>query len=179
MRRKLLLGAVIAVWGLAIPGALPEQVTTTTLFGGVTDSTGAAIARAQVTATNTDTNAIRTEQTNAEGEYRMELPPVGNYSLEVSTTGFKRFVRSGIVLELNVPARVDVTMKLGEFAQTVGVTGVTLNAFYAYSHMFDSVPAQPVDATPCSALIRQCFHGRTIRLAVLDQNLARAAFPLL
>jgi hypothetical protein len=34
--------------------------------------------------------------------------------------------------------------------------------------------AQPIDATPSSALIRQCFRGRTVRLAVLGQNLARA-----
>ena len=123
MRRKFLLGVVIVLLGLAIPGALPAQVTTTTLFGRVTDSTGAAIARALVTATNKDTNLTRTEQTNTEGEYRMELLPVGNYSLEVSTTGFKRLVRTGIVLELNVPTRVDVAMELGEFAQTVTVTG--------------------------------------------------------
>ena len=123
MRRKFSLGAVIALLGLVIPGALPAQVTTTTLFGRVTDSTGAAIAQAQVTATNTDTNSTRTEKTNTEGEYRMELLPVGNYSLEVNTTGFKKFVRTGVVLELNVPSRVDVAMELGEFAQTVTVTG--------------------------------------------------------
>src|SRR6266849_9783474 len=40
------------------------------------------------------------------------------------------------------------------------------------------MPAQPVDATPSSALIRQCFRGRTFCLAVLGQNLARAAFPV-
>ena len=40
------------------------------------------------------------------------------------------------------------------------------------------VPAQPVDATPSSALIRQCFRGRAICLAVLDQELARAVFRL-
>jgi hypothetical protein len=39
-----------------------------------------------------------------------------------------------------------------------------------------TLPAQPVDATPSSALIRECLRGRTICLAVLDQNLARAAF---
>ncbi len=40
------------------------------------------------------------------------------------------------------------------------------------------VPAQPVDATPSSASIQQCFRGRTICLAVLRQNLARTAFRL-
>src|SRR5271167_2878783 len=40
------------------------------------------------------------------------------------------------------------------------------------------LPAQPVDATPSSTLIRQCLRGRTNCLAVLDQNPARAAFRL-
>jgi len=35
-----------------------------------------------------------------------------------------------------------------------------------------SLPAQPVDATPSSALIRHCLRGRTICLAALGQNLA-------
>src|SRR5580698_6207926 len=40
------------------------------------------------------------------------------------------------------------------------------------------VPAQPVDATPSSALIRQCFRGRTTCLAVLALDLARVALLL-
>jgi len=42
-----------------------------------------------------------------------------------------------------------------------------------------SVSAQTVDATPSSALIRLCFRGRTIYLAELGQNLARAVFRLI
>jgi len=41
-----------------------------------------------------------------------------------------------------------------------------------------TLPAQPVNATPSSALVRQCFRGRTVRFAVLGQNLAKAAFLL-
>jgi len=40
------------------------------------------------------------------------------------------------------------------------------------------VPAQPVDAIPSSALIRQRFLGRTISLAVRGQNLSRTTFQL-
>jgi hypothetical protein len=40
------------------------------------------------------------------------------------------------------------------------------------------VPAQPVDATPSSALTRRCLRGRTICLVVLDQDPASAAFRL-
>ena len=41
-----------------------------------------------------------------------------------------------------------------------------------------TLPAQPVGATPSSALIRECFRGRTVYLAVLGQIVARAAFLL-
>jgi TonB family protein len=54
------------------------------------------------------------------------------------------------------------------------------------NHRFDGriplgrlvIPAQPVDATPSSALIRRCFRGSTACLAALGQNLGRAAFLL-
>jgi len=41
-----------------------------------------------------------------------------------------------------------------------------------------TLPAQPVDATPFSVLIRQCLRGETICLAELGQNPARTAFRL-
>jgi hypothetical protein len=47
------------------------------------------------------------------------------------------------------------------------------------AHHFSAkvLPAQPVDATLSSALIRRCFRARTLHLAALGENLARAAFP--
>ena len=77
MRRKLLLGLVIALWGLAASSALQAQVTTTTLFGRVTDSTGGPLVGANVKATNNETNLTRTTQAGPDGEYRIELLPVG------------------------------------------------------------------------------------------------------
>jgi hypothetical protein len=123
MRRELLLGVVIALLGLVTSGGLLAQVTTTTVFGRVTDSTGSPLVGASVKATNKDTNLTRTTQSGPDGEYRIELLPVGDYSLEVTASGFKKFVGSGIVLEVNVPARVDAAMEIGELSQTVTVTG--------------------------------------------------------
>jgi hypothetical protein len=88
----------------------------------VTDANGGTIAGAEVTVTNTDTNLSRTAQTNAEGEYRIELLPVGNYRAEIAAQAFKRFVRAGVVLEVNVPARVDAMLQLGNINQTVTVS---------------------------------------------------------
>jgi hypothetical protein len=60
------------------------QLTTTTLYGSVTDASGATVPNAQATATNLETNLTRTAQSNAEGEYRIEFLPVGKYSLAIT-----------------------------------------------------------------------------------------------
>src|SRR6266478_3850602 len=98
------------------------QITSTTMYGQVTDASGATVPGAQVSVTNTDTNLFRTVESSADGEYRIELLPVGSYRVEVTAAGFKRMVRHGVVLEVNVPARVDLVLQLGDVSQTVTVT---------------------------------------------------------
>src|SRR5207245_10755224 len=79
------------------------------------------VAGAQVTTMNTDTNLSRTVQTNAEGQYRIEFLPVGNYALEVSATGFKKFIQKGIKLEVDQSVRVDARLDVGAVTETVDV----------------------------------------------------------
>jgi len=98
------------------------QVTTTNIAGSVTDSSGAAIPAAQVTVTNIGTGYTRNAQTGAQGEYRLEFLPVGNYTVEVSANGFKKLVRAGIVLQADQPARVDAQLEIGQATETVQVT---------------------------------------------------------
>src|SRR5262249_3851850 len=106
MSRTLRLSSSAAVLFLMAAPFLSAQ-TTTTLYGTVSDRSGAVIPNAQVTATNLGTNLARTAQTNAEGQYRMEFMPIGSYSVEVAATGFKKFLQKGVTLEINVNARVD------------------------------------------------------------------------
>jgi len=102
---------------------LVNAQTTTTLYGTVSDKSGAVIPGAQVTATNIGTNLARTAQTNAEGLYRFDFMPIGSYSVEVTATGFKKFVQKGIALDVNVMARVDVPLEIGESTEQIEVTG--------------------------------------------------------
>jgi hypothetical protein len=111
-----LLGAVCFLW----VSTLAAQ-TTTTLYGSVTDKTGAVIPGATVIATNIGTNQARTAQTNAEGGYRLEFLPIGDYSLEVSAQGFKKFLQKGITLEVNVTQRADASLDVGSQTEEVDV----------------------------------------------------------
>jgi len=96
--------------------------TTTTLYGTVSDKSGAVVPGAQVTATNVGTNQSRTAQTNQEGQYRFEFMPIGAYSLELTATGFKKFVQKGIALDVNVNARVDASLEVGTMTEEINVT---------------------------------------------------------
>src|ERR1700688_5225854 len=104
MRGKLGVRVIFCLIAVLLPNVLRAQLSTSTIYGRVTDANGGTIAGTQVTVTNTDTNLSRTTQTSAEGEYRIELLPVGNYRVEVAARSFKRFVRAGGVLEVDVPA---------------------------------------------------------------------------
>lgn len=127
MRNRLCIWLGLGLLGLLLGAPLRGQVITATLVGTVTDQSGAAIPGAQVSATNTGTNLSRTAQANSSGGYRIEFLPVGNYVVEVSAGGFRKFEQKGVVLEINQVARVDAKLELGSVNQTVTVTaGVSL-----------------------------------------------------
>ena len=97
------------------------QVTTASVIGTVTDRQGAAVADAQATITNTDTNLTRGTTTNSQGEYRFDLLPVGDYTLNVTRSGFKKFTQKDVVLTLNQTATLNVALEVGSVSETVEV----------------------------------------------------------
>ena len=107
---------------LAVAPFLCAQTTTTTLFGTVTDKTGGVIASALVTATHLGTNLSRTTEANATGDYRIEFLPIGEYKVTIGAQGFKKFEQTGVVLEINVAARVDASLDIGSSSEVVEVS---------------------------------------------------------
>ncbi|MEO7144899.1 MAG: carboxypeptidase regulatory-like domain-containing protein, partial [Bryobacteraceae bacterium] len=98
------------------------QITTAAIVGTVTDSTGGTVPNAQITATNAGTNFSRTAESDSDGEYRLDLLPVGSYRVEIDANGFKKFRQSGITLDINRTARVDAILDIGAVTDTVTVS---------------------------------------------------------
>src|ERR1700733_6458155 len=98
------------------------QQITATLSGIVTDASGGVVPNAHVVATNTGTNASLTADSNAAGEYRINLLPVGTYTLKVSAPGFKTFVQDGIVLDLGQSANINASLAIGGANETVTIS---------------------------------------------------------
>ena len=83
------------------------------ITGSVSDSTGAVVPDAQVTATQTETGFTRTAVTGVDGTYVLPNLIVGPYQLQVVRSGFKTYVQKGIVLEVNDNATVAVELQVG------------------------------------------------------------------
>ena len=96
--------------------------TTATISGTVKDTTGAIIAKAPVALTNVGTNVSRSVNTSDDGSYLFTLIPIGTYRVTVQQPGFSKYVREGIVLNLNQNAKLDIVLEVGSTNQMIEVT---------------------------------------------------------
>src|SRR5438132_2293826 len=101
--------------------ALVWAQATAQISGTVKDQTGAVLPGVEVTATQTDTGIARTAVTNETGSYVLPNLPIGPYKLEASLPGFRTYVQTGIVLEVNASPQVNVTLEVGQVSEQVEV----------------------------------------------------------
>ena len=115
--------SVFLLVGLAL-GAVPAaaQESTGSIVGIVKDSNGAVVAGATVIIRNTDKNIVaRTLTTNEEGSYSAPFLLAGRYSVGVESTGFKKWVKTDIVLNVNDRLAMDATLEPGAVSETVTI----------------------------------------------------------
>lgn len=119
-------GTVAAVLLLCLwlsPTPASAQSSTATLQGTVTDATGGVVPNAAIALVNEATNVRQTTQSNPNGGYYFSHLPPGPYRLSVEVAGFQAFVRSGIHLQVQQQATVDVLLNPGDVTTRVEVTG--------------------------------------------------------
>ena len=110
---------------LALSGLASAQAVRGTLLGNVNDTQGAAVPGVTVTATETQTNMVRTAVTNQSGHYVFANLKNGLYRVETELTGFKKFSRDGVEVKVNSTMRVDVILEVGAMTETVEVVQET------------------------------------------------------
>ncbi|MCC6367485.1 MAG: TonB-dependent receptor [Bryobacterales bacterium] len=106
----------------ATVSVLLAQSSTQTIEGVVSDSTGAVIEGAKVTATNVATGVTSTVSTNTAGAYAFPLIPVGNYDVKVELSGFKTGEVRNLRVETAAQVRQDFQLQVGQLTETVEVS---------------------------------------------------------
>jgi hypothetical protein len=102
-----------------------SQSTFGTVDGTVSDPSGASVADAQVTLTNTGTQEKHTQATSGEGLYQFVNVEPGEYRLDIDKSGFKHFARTNVVVQVQQDTHINAALPVGQNTETVEVTAET------------------------------------------------------
>ncbi len=117
--------AILLVFTLVICGsffALGQGTDLGTIRGTVTDSSGAVVAQAAVTVTDSSTGLTRQTKTNRDGAYEIFGLRSGTYKAAVQASGFGAQEINGIVVNGSSVVGVNVTLRVASAQETVEVT---------------------------------------------------------
>ena len=95
------------------------------LTGQISDTTGAKVAGATVTATAFTTHFSAKAVSNSTGQYSIPFLTPDTYTLTVRAPGFKAATTKGVILTAGADVRTDFTLSVGSSSQTVTVTAAT------------------------------------------------------
>ncbi len=119
------MGSVAAVCVLAmIPAAVSAQGYGS-ISGTVTDTTGAVITGAEVTAIQAGTGLILKTTTSGEGTYVFPTLDPSVYNLSASHGGFETFTENSVQVRADAAVTVNIALKTGSANQTVTVSAQT------------------------------------------------------
>ncbi len=122
-RKATLLQAVfLFALGIFVPVAQGQAVYGS-IFGTVTDNTGAVIPNATVTVTDVAKGTSVTAQTSGDGQYRVQHLIPDTYRVDVDAPGFTRSTSDNVVVYADTSPKVDLKMAVGSTSNTVTVTG--------------------------------------------------------
>ena len=99
------------------------QLVTSNLQGVVTDPSGAVVADASITASNSETGVQRTTTTNADGFYRFNLLPRGQYEVQAQKKGFAA-QKLNVTLTVGDTITANLVLKVAGGAEEVNVSSL-------------------------------------------------------
>src|SRR6202790_5641747 len=102
---------------------LRAQTVSGTILGVIQDQQGAVVAKANVSARNLETGAVREATAEDNGEYRITSVSAGSYEVSSSAPGFKTEVRTGVVVTVGGDISVNFALTIGAVNEKVEVTG--------------------------------------------------------
>lgn len=103
------------------PSRASAQAISAELLGTVQDPSGAVIPNAKITATEVATGVKHTTQSDQTGNYLLPLLPPGSYTLTAEATGFRTLTQSGVTLQINQQAKINLVLQVGASTETVSV----------------------------------------------------------
>jgi Carboxypeptidase regulatory-like domain len=120
-RAQAVLTACLGIGIAFLPHAVRAQAVYGSVYGTVTDVSGAAVPGATVTVTDEAKGTSVTEKTNDSGGYTIEHLIPDLYTVKVEMTGFKTFETNHLQVLADTSPKVDAAMQTGGASETVNV----------------------------------------------------------
>ena len=130
------------------PLALRAQYENGSVVGTIRDPSGAPIAHAKVTVTNSGTAAATHAETNESGEYDVPQLRVGVYSVSATAQGFSDAVANNITVSVGNRQHIDLKLTVGSAQTTVEVSDVTLQLETDQSQRDQTITNYQTEALP-------------------------------
>src|SRR5713226_684950 len=107
----------VAVWG--------QGGATGAITGVMQDENGGVIPNAKIVVINKATGqTARETTTSGAGSFNVPQLPPGTYRVEISASGFSKYVVEGVIVRVTETTAITATMKVGAITESVTVTGV-------------------------------------------------------
>jgi Carboxypeptidase regulatory-like domain len=149
LKRRPFLILVLLLLAFGVQSRAVAQITYAAVHGTVTDTSGALVSNATVTAFNTSTRIKRTANTDSHGYYIVpQLQIGGPYTITINATGFEQFQSSGLTLHLNDNRQIDAQLQIGASAQTVQVQAAAVQVETSDTQLKQVMTAQQIVAIP-------------------------------
>ena len=112
----------VAVWCLLTAVSLVAQSDRGTITGTVSDPAGAVVPNAPIQARNVETGVVYDSASSTTGNYTIPQLPVGTYEVTVTVSGFKKYTRTGLTVQVAQTSRVDISLEVGSATESVTVS---------------------------------------------------------
>src|SRR5437870_6120610 len=119
--KRISVALFIALLGSTMACASVWAQATAQITGTVRDQSGAVLPGVEVTATQIETSIARSAVTNETGSFILPNLPLGPYRVEAALTGFRTFVQTGIVLQVNSSPVINPVLQIGAVSEQIEV----------------------------------------------------------
>ena len=118
--RRLILTTILLIIGFT---QVLSQSTRGSLTGTVNDKTGATIPDTTVVIKNNATGEDSTARVDSQGTFVFPSLAPGQYTVKVEAKGFKRAEFTDVTIDVSTPAKLNVSLEVGDVSEAVVVSG--------------------------------------------------------
>ena len=149
-KRRTLIACLFTLYAMLgmLSGHAAAQTTTGSIYGTVTDQSGAAIPNATVTLIDVQTGGTHTAKSGSSGNYIFPAIDPGNYTVSAQVSGFQTETQNAVRLDVAQSVQVSFSLQPGSTSQTIIVTASTTLVDTHESQMGETVDEMRIKDLP-------------------------------